>query len=158
MIARPWSDVFAELAVAAVAFVLLVLAWFSAEGIAALGRRLRRRGADDAYDTLPVTFAKPPAPGTPRHPVGAAPSYPPAAAPAPGHGGLIKSIDVFACGRAVITDHRNPDLDPEVIPGDCAACTTGACTFCGVHPVWTPAGTVRRYEKCPAHAEPERQP
>ena len=85
-------------------------------------------------------------------------------APAPGsppdHGGDVKVIVVKRDGRVETTDCATGHT--EIWPGDCAECTTGQgmCSLCAYWTVFDPlrGRWVRRYQRCPAHADKERQP
>ncbi len=108
----------------------------------------------------------PPAPGAGQAPV---PGHatPPARqrqlpAPAPGqpHGGDVKVVVVKADGRVETTDCRTGHT--EIWPGDCGACAAGegACSLCAYWAVFDPlrGRWARRYQRCPAHQDKERQP
>ncbi len=81
-------------------------------------------------------------------------------APAPGHGGDVKVIVVKGDGRVETTDCATGHT--EIWPGDCGACATGegACSLCAFWTVFDPlrGRWVRRYQRCPAHTDRERQP
>ena len=89
---------------------------------------------------------------------GLAPGQPAPHRPAaPGHGGLITEVRIYADERTEIINHATGQQ--EIFPGDCAACQDGTqCNLCGYYPAYDPllCRYVKQYRKCPAHTEPEQ--
>ncbi len=122
---------------------------------AVLAIRQRRTGGPPAPGA-----GKTPVPGQRAAGVAASPGRP---APAPGHkdhGGDVKIIVVKGDGRVETTDCATGHT--EIWPGDCGACATeeGICALCAYWTVFDPlrGRWARRYQRCPAHQDKERQP
>ena len=120
----------------------------------------RRAGGPPAPGAEPA-----PVPGSaiPPQALAAEPGRPPVRpAPAPGqpHGGDVKIIVVKGDGRVETTDCATGHT--EIWPGDCEDCTTGqgTCSLCAYWTVFDPlrGRWARRYQRCPAHQDKERQP
>jgi hypothetical protein len=77
--------------------------------------------------------------------------HPPPAAPG-SHGGLLKTVYIYHCGRTVIADHAK--RTKRTVPCSCVP----GCALCTWKNVWRGGRKVRVLERCPPHQQHERQP